>query len=422
MTRIALLPSSYLPSLGGVQELTRNLALALVEGGDDVEIWTQASDQAVGPTVEVLDGLTVRRFPFPLPSSRPESWGRFLLGAPRTVTALRAAIQTFRPDLLHVQCFGPNGAYSTVVSHLTGAPLVVTLQGETVMDDYDIFDHSVVFRLALRAGLKRASVVTGCSAFTLDDATKRFGLRPGSGHVVFNGVVLDTSTRPDETAPTAENTTAKSQIAENPAAVGQAERTAPDPAPTDERYVLAMGRVVDKKGFDLLLRAFARVADDHPHVGLTIGGDGPALDRLKQQARTLGLADRVKFPGRLSRPQVAAAMANAEIFVMPSRLEPFGIVCLEAWRAGRPLIATTRGGPPEFVNDGEDGLLADPFDTDALARALDRLLGDRQLRNRLGAAGKARVADFGWPSIAEEYRARYATVSQTRSHSGYRPQ
>ena len=128
-----------------------------------------------------------------------------------------------------------------------------------------------------------------------------------------------------------------------------------------------------------------------------IGGTGSALERLEAQAEESGIADRVHFVGRLSREQVAAAMAGAELFVMPSRLEPFGIVVLEAWRAGTAVVATDHGGPPEFVRDGEDGLLVDPFDTAAVAAALGRVLSDDALRRSLAAAGRARVEAFAWP-------------------------
>jgi glycogen synthase len=393
MTRVALLPSAYLPTLGGVQELTRNLALALVEGGDEVEIWAQQGDETHGTTVETLDGLTVRRFPFPLPGARPRSWSPFLRVAPRTLLDLRSAMKAFRPDLLHVQCFGPNGVYATSISALQRVPLVVTLQGETVMDDQDIFDHSTVLRTALRVALKRASVVTGCSAHALGDSERRFGLKPGAGEVVFNGVVLDTSSRPDE---------------------GGSATPGLRSTGIEGRYVLALGRVVEKKGFDLLIKAFARVADRHPDVSLAIAGDGPSLPGLRRLAEDLALADRVRLPGRLARPEVAAAMAGAEVFVMPSRLEPFGIVVLEAWRAGRPVIATSRGGPAEFVTDGEDGLLADPFDIDKLAEALDRLLTDQALRQSLGEAGRRRAGEFAWPIIADQYRQRYAAIPPPR--------
>jgi glycogen(starch) synthase len=175
--------------------------------------------------------------------------------------------------------------------------------------------------------------------------------------------------------------------------------------------VLALGRVVEKKGFDLLLGAYAAIEPgQRTAADVVIGGQGEALAGLRHQASELGIADQVHFVGRLSREQVAEAMAGASMFVMPSRLEPFGIVILEAWRAGTPVVATSRGGPPEFVHDGHDGLLVDPFDTAGFAAALESLLTDTERRERIGRAGQARVQEFGWASIAGQYRQVYATV------------
>jgi len=188
MTRVALLPSAYPPALGGVEELTRHLALALVDAGDDVEVWTLHGNDAEPETVEVRDDLIVRRFPMPLPATKWSSLYRTATIGPRTLFSMRNAVDAFRPDVVHVVCFGPNGAYATVLARLTRLPLVVTLQGETVMDDADIFETSRVLRSSLRRGLRAAACVTGCSAFTLADAEQRFGLEPGRGLVVANGV------------------------------------------------------------------------------------------------------------------------------------------------------------------------------------------------------------------------------------------
>jgi glycogen(starch) synthase len=183
------------------------------------------------------------------------------------------------------------------------------------------------------------------------------------------------------------------------------------PAPLDDvPYVLALGRVVEKKGFDLLLAGYAAMDPTRRTADLVIGGTGNALERLEAQAEESGIADRVHFVGRLSREQVVAAMAGARVFVMPSRLEPFGIVVLEGWRSGTAVVATNRGGPPEFVRDGEDGLLVDPFDTAAVADVLGRVLSDDELRNAIATAGQARVESFAWPRIAEEYRAIHRSV------------
>ncbi len=392
MTRIAILPSSYPPSLGGVEELTRHLALSLLEAGDQVEVWTGHPDDAAPETVEILDGMVVRRLPLPLPATHWSAIRRSAVTGTRSLFSLRSAVAAFRPDLLHVQCFGPNGVYAHALSRVTGLPLVVTLQGETLMDDTDIFDISRVLRSSLRKSLKSASAVTGCSAFTLADAETRFGLAPGRGRVIPNGV--DLGAGPPGNGPTSGGRANPFDGAGGP----------------DGPYILALGRVVEKKGFDLLLAAYAALDENGRTADLVIGGQGEALDDLRRTASALGVADRVHFVGRLSRQQVAEAMAGATLFAMPSRLEPFGIVILEAWRSGAPVVATNRGGPPEFVHDGGDGVLVDPFDTTAFADALGSLLADPERRRRMGDAGRVRVREFDWADIAEQYRELYSAI------------
>ena len=118
-------------------------------------------------------------------------------------------------------------------------------------------------------------------------------------------------------------------------------------------------------------------------------------------------ANRVVLPGALSRNQIEWAMANAEVFALPSRIEAFGIVVLEALRAGTPVVVSSRGGPMEIVGDGEYGLVVDPTDVGALAEAIERVLTDSELAHRLSVAGPRRAAEFGWASIAMQYRRLY---------------
>ncbi len=390
--RIALLPSQYYPSLGGVEELTRNLAANLTKSGDQVEVWAPSPGTGTDtPTgAEYLDGIRVRRFHYPLPRANPASLVPLLSEGLPTLKAMLRAATDFQPDVINVQCFGPNGVYATALSKLTSLPLVVSLQGETLMDDSDIYTISATMRAALRAGIRQAKCVTGCSAFTLRDAEARFGLERGAGRVVFNDA--------------------------NPDMVGTREEMGlPDRLDFLEgtRYIACLGRVVDNKGFDLLLEAFNLIRSDHPGVHLVVGGSGSKLESLRRLADDLALSDRVHFPGRLSRYEVAQVLTSATVFVMPSRLEPFGIVVLEAWRAGTAVIATSIGGPPEFVTDGADGLLVDPHDTRRLADALSRVLSDDTLRHRIALAGKARFRDFEWPNLTFEYRKLYASVVST---------
>lgn len=378
--RVALIPSAYAPAIGGVEELTARLAQRLVQAGDEVEVWTIRHPQDL-PAREEIDGLRVRRFDLPLPRMAATSLLRFPLDRRRALRELASAAAEFRPEILHVQCFSANGVYATWLAHRLGVPLVVSLQGETLMDDNDIYERSLALRLGLRQGLRRAAAVTGCSRFVLADAERRFGLPAGNGQVIPNGVELE-------------------------------ERAQPQPLDLPfNRFVLGLGRIVEKKGFDLLLEAFARLADGHPDLGLVIGGDGPARSSLVEAIGAKGLDARVALPGPLSRGQVAWVMQAADVFVLPSRVEPFGIVVLEALRAGCPVVVSSRGGAVEIVRDGEDGFVVDPTDTAALARAIDRALSDAELATSLRAAGPVRAAEYAWPSLAGRYRHLYEEVS-----------
>jgi glycosyltransferase involved in cell wall biosynthesis len=379
--RVALLPSAYAPSVGGVEELTRRLGDQLVAAGDQVEIWTIRHPRQL-PADELVAGLRVRRFTLPMPRSRPAALARFPAAAAAGLWTLSRAAAEFRPDLLHVQCFSANGVYATALAAWRRLPLVVTLQGETVMDDQDIYERSAALRAGLRLGVRQAAAVTACSRFTLDDAVERFGLRRGRGLVVPNGV---------ETS-------------------GDGGTPRPIAVPFG-RFVLGLGRVVAKKGFDLLLEAFARLAPSRPDLGLVLGGDGPDRTRLAAQAARLGVTDRVYFAGALGRAEVAWAMAAADVFVLPSRVEPFGIVVLEALRAGRPVVVSSRGGAGEIVRHEREGLVADPLDSAQLAGAIARLLDDRDLAGRLAQAGRRRARDFDWTTVAGEYRDLYRSVA-----------
>lgn len=374
------MPSAYAPALGGVEELTRRLADRLVKGGDEVEVWTFRHPASLAP-VETVDDVVVRRFAFPLPSARPGDALSFPAAGWRALHALSGAERSFRPDVIHVQCFSAQGIYATALAARRRLPLVVSLQGETVMDDADIYERSLLLRLGLRVSLRSADAVTGCSQFVVDDAERRFGLPGGKGRVVHNGVEVAGDEQPESLE-----------------------------MPFD-RFVLALGRVVVKKGFDLLVEAFAKVAAAHPEVGLLIGGDGAARPALAALACQLGLQDRVVLAGRLDRRRVAWTMANADVFVLPSRIEPFGIVVLEALRAGRPVVVSSRGGASEIVRDEREGLVADPFDTEGLAVAISRLLDDSELAGRLASAGRERVNHFSWERITGQYTKLYREVS-----------
>ncbi|WP_345752398.1 glycosyltransferase family 4 protein [Microbacterium rhizophilus] len=375
--RIALVTSSYAPYVGGVEEHVRHVARVLTERGHEIVVWTVARDGRAA--VREVDGIEVRDLPAPLPARSPRAILGFLLRLPGAMRAWLDAARSARPEVVHIQCFGPNGTFARVLAHLLRVPLVLTSHGETLADDGGVFDASALARASLRAAVARASAITGCSQVVLDDLERRFGLAPGRGEVVFNGI-------------------------------DAAEVVPVRPAGLPSRYIAAVGRLQRVKGFDLLVEAFA-AADLPADVGLVIGGDGPEAGVVRERAEQHGLGDRVRLPGRLGRPEVAGLLADAAVVAVPSRFEAFGITALEAWRAGAALVATTRGGPPEFVVDGEDGLLRDPVDTPAFAAALTALIADGALRDRLAQHGGRRLDAFTWEETASRYEGVYARVA-----------
>jgi glycosyltransferase involved in cell wall biosynthesis len=364
--RIALVASSYHPYTGGVEEHTRRVARTLRDRGHDVTVWTV--DRGEGLGVDVVDGITVRYLSSPLPARSVGAVFRFLLCLPAAALAWVRAFIVDRPEVLHVQCFGPNGVYALALSTLTRTPLLVTGHGETLADDNGVFQKSALIRWALRRAMRVAAGVSACSDFALHDLREHYGLR--GGVVTGNGVDLSLP------------------------AITHAEQEPP--------VVLAVGRLEHMKGMDLLVRAFDE-AGLASLSRLVIGGDGTARSSLESDVAARGLTGRVSFTGRLEPADVAREMANASVIVVPSRREAFGIVALEAWRAGAPLVATNRGGTVEFVREGVDGLLVDPEDTNALGHAVRRVLEDPSLARRLAHAGSLAVRDFSWERVAEKY-------------------
>lgn len=159
-----------------------------------------------------------------------------------------------------------------------------------------------------------------------------------------------------------------------------------------EGFFLIAGRMSRSeryKGHDLLLRALAKL-EDEPRARLLVAGGGDDRERLAAESRTLGLADRVTFLGFVKEATLAALYERCLALVMPSRDEGFGLVYLEAMRAGKPAIGARGSAAEEVLADGEAGLLVETHDAEELAQALRSLLRDGELRARLGAAGRAR--------------------------------
>lgn len=238
---------------------------------------------------------------------------------------------------------------------LTGIPHSLTLHAA------DIFVDAA--QLARR--LAGAAFVTTISEFNKRLLVERFGLAPASVHVVHCGVDLDTV------------------------------RPIPEGSPSVPR-VFALGRMVPKKGFDVLLRALARLRSQGATFTAELAGDGPLRQSFMDLAGQLDLGDAVVFPGALPHGEALRRMARASVVVLACQAGPDGdmdgipVVLMEAMALARPVVSTRLSGIPELVADG-CGLLAEPGDSVSLAEALGRVLADPLFAASLAAAGRSQV-------------------------------
>jgi phosphatidyl-myo-inositol dimannoside synthase len=274
-------------------------------------------------------------------------------------------------------------------------PLVISLHGSDV---YVAERHRIVGRAAGWA-FARAGFVTACS----EDLRSR-------------GIALGASEERSATVPYGVD----------------AARFRPDSAardrvrtqwgvPPDAQVVFAAGRFVRKKGFEHLIDAVAVLAATAARLRLVLAGGGDLEGELSRRIAAVGLADRVVLPGVLSQDDVAAALAAADVAVVPSVRDPAGNVdglpnvVLESLASGTPLVATTAGGIGAVVRDGETGVLVPEADANAIAAALGRLLGNPAERGRLGATARAwALRHAGWEAVAAAFERAYAAARLPR--------
>jgi D-inositol-3-phosphate glycosyltransferase len=189
--------------------------------------------------------------------------------------------------------------------------------------------------------------------------------------------------------------------------------------PEGRKVILFVGRIQRLKGLEVLLRAFGRLNDLDAEL-LIVGGrrgtthESREISRLQHLATRLGIAERTRFVGAVPHEELPAYYSAADVSVMPSSYESFGLVAVESLACGTPVVATRVGGLTSIVRDGETGLLVPWRDAEMFAERLQRVLRDDGLRERLSSQARDSVLSYGWDGIADEHLALYAEVREAR--------
>ena len=185
----------------------------------------------------------------------------------------------------------------------------------------------------------------------------------------------------------------------------------------DEPLVVTALRLIKGKSPELLISAFAHVLKVIPGAKLVIAGSGQEEDNLSHQIKDLNIADSVFMMGKLPKERVAQLMAAANVFALPSKMESFGLTLLEASAAGVPVVCANAGGIPEVFRDGFDALLYPPGDDDAMAKAIIRVIQDKELAKKISANAVDTANKFTWERTAEQTLQVYKEVLQGKTPS-----
>lgn len=412
--RILMIASSF-PKYPG--EMTapfiEEIAAAVVARGHEVHL--VLPDHPELRQAEVVRGIHLHRYRY-APHPSLSVWGyagalhndvrmrqAALLVAPAAVlagwAALRRLTATMPFAIIHAHWAIPNGLPALLVARERGLPLVVSTHGS----DISVAERTAPTALVARSIMRYASGITAPSG----DLTSRAAALGG----------------PPERMRVLPYCVEASEFRPDPAA-GALFRAAHGLA-AGVPLLFTVGRMVEKKGFIYLVRAFAAVLAAHPAARLMIAGYGAGQAALEAEAGRLGIRASLIFPGAIGHKEINAALNAADVFVLPSVRDQSGNVdglpntLLEAMGAGRPIVASRIAGVPAVVTSEEHGLLVPPAQPAPLAAAICRLLDDRALASRLGSAARARVErELTWDKYAEKLETLYRAFAAQRELVG----
>jgi L-malate glycosyltransferase len=361
---LCLYTATFLPTIGGAELVLHALASALTAQGHYVTVLAPIVRRA-DDCIEVPYRL--RRY------QRPFS-KRF--GVRQILLYLLHEYWRRPFDVLHCHGAYPPAYVGATLKHLLKIPMVVRPHGSDILPGEFIRANARLERRLTRA-LAAADLIIAQSQF-LKREILSLGVPEGKIRLIPNGV----------------------HVAEF-----QPVRSAPAlPYP----YILAMGSFNHKKGFDVLLRAFASVAAEDPSIHLVMAGAGKELTAYTALVSEHNMLGRVHFVGIVEGVFKIQLYQHCLFFVCPSRREPFATVNLEALAAGKPLVATAVGGNLEVVSEGGNGFLVPPDDPEALATRMLALLKDPALRATMGCLSSDLARGYDWQAILPQYTAVFA--------------
>jgi glycogen(starch) synthase len=389
--RVLLISWEYPPVIeGGLGRHVRKLSEHLVAEGVEVHVLTRGGGHL--PAEEERHGVVVHRVREP---PFPRDVGAFLRWVKAMNGDMRAAgfelCERLEPDLVHSHDWLVSGA-ARQVARRAELPWVVTVHATEYGRHQGWVQNPPQSQIheAERAMIRRADHVITCSEFMEGHVRAVFGVRPPRVTAIPNGI----DPRDLEPAGDLDLDVLRAQFARR-----------------EDRLVLMVGRLVYEKGFHLALDALAPVVRRLGNVRFVVAGTGTAEAELKRQARRLRLSRHGTFLGWVGDDRLHALYRIAQVCIVPSIYEPFGIVALEAMASGCLCVVADTGGLREVVPaDGTAGLRFPARDAGALRKTLERVLTDDSARAQQVAEARAHVLRFDWAEVARRTHGVYSSL------------
>jgi len=378
--RIALVGDEYYPGIGGAARYAFELSLQLVKLGIETVVITLAHPGQ--PEEEEIAGIRIKRLKGLALNNPP------CAASPLIFRRCYKYIWNGKSDVVHgLNIYSSMAQTAILFAHKHRIPCVITCH--TVTNS----PLSIFLQRPMGLALSKADRLIAVSR-----ASARFSRSLGFPEkriiVVPNGVDLSCF-----------NGEVDAVVMRDELGIG------------DEPLIVTALRLIKRKSPDLLISAFARVLKVVPNAKLVIAGSGREEDNLSRQIKGLNILDSVFMVGGLAKEKVAQLMAAADVFVLPSKIESFGLTLLEASAAGVPVVCSNAGGVPEVFQDGFNALLYPSGDDNAMAKAIICLIQNKELAKSISANAIETANRFTWEMAAERTVRVYEEVLQENASS-----
>lgn len=376
--KILILTTRYLPHKGGVENVVENLARKFGEN-NEVSILTSKESKAafdVDDPVEENGLFSVKRIWMAVPRSL-KGLAVFPIRFVLSLYKLNSYINSLKPDVINIHFLDDISIYAALflMNNKNKYKIITNIHG----NDLHLFSKNLIYKYFINNVLSFSTKIVVNSSYMYGDLLAYSTKFAEKAVVITNGLDIKFI----------QSVTGKKFLKDD--------------------YIFYVGRIVHKKGVDVLIKAFAEA--NIPDLKLMIEGSGEKLSEIEKLTKDLRINEKVVFTrGTLSYAEMIASMKGSLFGIIPSRIEPFGIVALEFMAAGVPVIVSKTGGLIDLIEDRKTGVFFNNEDVNNLKILLKEMYTNKQLRSSISIAQLNSVKGFDWKEIAEKYISLFKSI------------